>query len=170
MSKIPGGSSPGFLSPGGGIPGGSAPGFLSPGRGARTKGYIKNLKTGKTKKFLFNPNSITYSRQSNISLLDSPGINYPVATYGSTKERNIEVSLFLYGKSTPSYITFLEGLQPSTAKTTKGIKHPLALFVVGKKVRKVAVYDISVEEKRWDSKLNCTQAEVKLKMVEVCNA
>ena len=152
------------------IPGSSAPGFISPVRGARTKGYIKNLKTGKTKKFLFNPNNIAYDRQSNIILLDSPGVNYPVAVYGSTKERNIEVSLFLYGTSTPSYITFLEGLQPSTAKTTKGVTHPLALFVIGKKVRKVAVCDISVEEQMWDAKLNCTQATVKLKMVEVCNA
>lgn len=139
------------------------------GKGAKTKGYIKNLKTGTTKKFLFNPNTVTYSRQSGIKALDSPGVNYPVLSYGSMGERAIEVSLFLYGSSTPSYISFLEGLQPSTAKNTSGVTHPLALFVIGKKVRKVVVTDVSVEEKSWDKNLSCTEATVKLKMVEVCN-
>lgn len=139
------------------------------GQGARTKGYIKNLKTGVTQKFMFNPNSVTYDRKSNIKVLDSPGINYPVLTFGSTAERNVTVSLYLYGSSTPSYISFLEGLQPSTAKSTSGITHPLALFVIGTKVRKVVVTSISVEEKTWDSNLKCTQATVKLSMTEVCN-
>nr|DAI99401.1 MAG TPA: Pvc1, Pvc9, Pvc11, Pvc12, Pvc4, Photorhabdus asymbiotica, PVC, contractile.5A [Caudoviricetes sp.] len=140
------------------------------GKGAKTKGYIKNLKTGTTKKFLFNPNTVTYNRQSSVKALDSPGVNYPVLAYGSTGERSVEVSLFLYGSSTPEYISFLEGLQPSTTKkNTSGVTHPLALFVVGKKVRKVVVTDVSVEETRWDKKLSCTEATVKLKMVEVCN-
>lgn len=139
------------------------------GKGAKTKGYIKNLKTGSTKKFMFNPNTVSYSRQSDIKALDSPGVNYPVLVYGSMSERTIDVSLFLYGSSTPSYISFLEGLQPSTAKNTSGVKHPLALFVIGKKVRKVVVTDITVEETRWDKNLKCTEATVKLKMAEVCN-
>lgn len=151
------------------IPGGSAPGFISPSRGARTKGYIKNLKTGSTKKFLFNPNTITYSRQSGINALDSPGVSYPVLTYGSMGERTIEVTLFLYGSATPSYITFLEELQPPATQSAKGVTHPLALFVIGSKVRKIVVLEISVEEKSWDSSLNCTEANVKLKMAEVHN-
>ena len=139
------------------------------GKGAKTKGFIKNLKTGTTKKFLFNPNSLTYNRQSGIKALDSPGVNYPVLVYGSMSERTLDVSLFLHGNSTPSYISFLEGLQPSSAPNTSGVKHPLALFVIGKTVRKVVVTDITVEETKWDKNLSCTEATVKLKMAEVCN-
>ena len=52
--------------------------MIKPSRGAKTKGYIKNLKTGATKRFIFNPNTLKYDRQSNIIALDSPGVNYPV--------------------------------------------------------------------------------------------
>ena len=151
--------------------------MIKPSRGAKTKGYIKNLKTGATKKFTapwykkekFNPNTLKYDRQSNISALDSPGVNYPVLAYGSTKERTLEVALFLYGEATPRHITFLENLLPTDKGSVSGVSHPLALFVLGGKVKKVAVTDVSVEETMWDSSLNCTKATVTLKMVEVRN-
>ena len=138
-------------------------------RGAKSKGYIKKWKTGATKRFIFNPNTLKYDRQSNILALDSPGVNYPVLAYGSTKERNIEVALFLYGEATPGHITFLENLLPTDNGSVSGVSHPLALFVLGGKVKKVAVTDVSVEENMWDSSLNCIKATVTLKMVEVRN-
>lgn len=143
--------------------------MIKPSRGAKTKGYIKNLKTGATKRFIFNPNTLKYDRQSNIVALDSPGVNYPVLAYGSTKERTLEVALFLYGEATPRHISFLENLLPTDKGSVSGVSHPLALFVLGGKVKKVAVTDVSVEENMWDSSLNCTKATVTLKMVEVCN-
>ena len=143
--------------------------MIKPSRGAKTKGYIKNLKTGATKRFIFNPNTLKYDRQSNILALDSPGVNYPVLAYGSTKERTLEVALFLYGEATPRHITFLENLLPTDKGSVSGVSHPLALFVLGGKVKKVVVTDVSVEENMWDSSLNCTKATVTLKMVEVRN-
>ena len=138
-------------------------------RKEKTKGYIKNLTTGARKRFIFNPNTLKYDRQSDIVALDSPGVNYPVLAYGSTKERTLEVALFLYGEATPRHITFLENLLPTDKGSVSGVSHPLALFVLGRKVKKVVVTDVSVEENMWDSSLNCTKATVTLKMVEVRN-
>ena len=47
------------------------------GKGAKTKGYIKNLSTGTLKKFLYNPNGFGTDRDVTFMEVSSPGSSYP---------------------------------------------------------------------------------------------
>ena len=63
------------------------------GFGAKTKGYLKDVKRNSTKRFMFNPETFNDKQQINFSVIESPCSNYPKFQYVGTKEKTISLEL-----------------------------------------------------------------------------
>lgn len=137
------------------------------GKGARTKGYIKNLTTGTIKKFIYNPTGFETERSVNFVEISSPGSSYPHFQYASGGAKSVSFDLFLYDTQsgeTQQYINFLEGLCPKENSTSSFNKPPLVLFAFGSFVEKCILLSVGIEYTMFDSSLNPTQATAKLKL------
>lgn len=140
------------------------------GKGAKTKGYLKNMTTGTIKKFLYNPSGFSTARDTTFMEVSSPGSSYPHFQYASGGSKSIDLELFLHNTKsgeTKSYITFLEGLCPKESSTSKFQKPPQVLFAFGSFVEKCIVTSVGIEYTMFDSSLNPTQATAKLKLVVI---
>lgn len=139
-------------------------------KGAGTKGYIKNLSTGTTKKFLYNPSSFGTARSIDYVEISAPGSSYPHFQYAKGGNKTVKLDLFLRDKSkgdTKSYVKFLEGLTPKEQSTSGFKKPPLVLFAFGSFVEKCVVTNLSIEYEEFDSSLNPTQAKASLDLVVI---
>lgn len=137
------------------------------GKGAKTKGYIKNLTTGDIKKFIYNPSSFSTDRGTTFMEVSSPGSSYPHFQYASGGGKTISVDLFLDDISkgdTKGYITFLEQLCPEEASNSSFKKPPQILFAFGSFMEKCVVTDLKIEYTSFDTSLNPTQATATLKL------
>lgn len=140
------------------------------GKGARTKGYIKNLTTGTLKNFIYNPSTFSTERDVKFMEVSSPGSSYPHFQYANGGAKSVSLSLFLQDPNSSvvsSYITFLEGLSPSESSTSKFQKPPQVLFAFGSFVEKCIVTSVGIEYEDFDSSLNPTKATANLKLVVI---
>lgn len=140
------------------------------GKGAKTKGYIKNLSTGTLKKFLYNPNGFGTDRDVTFMEVSSPGSSYPHFQYANGGAKSVSLELFLHDPKSSvvkSYVTFLEGLLPKESSTSKFQKPPQVLFAFGSFVEKCIVTSVGIDYEDFDSSLNPTQATAKLKLVVI---
>jgi hypothetical protein len=81
-----------------------------------SKGYLKNLETGQTMQFLFNPTEFDDSRSAHFEELDSPGSGYPDYRYVRGELHSWSIELYLYGKpnvQSSSYMRHLMGVSNS---------------------------------------------------------
>lgn len=137
------------------------------GVGALKKGYIKNKTTGEVRSFLFNPSTITDSRQINFSELSAPGGSYPSFTYVNSGARNLSVDLFLCDTlttTTKSYLDFLEGFLPNSAKFTKP---PVLIFAMGSDVRECIMPSLTRSFIEYNTNLEVTMANVTLTLIQL---
>jgi len=135
------------------------------GRGARTKGYIKDLKRNAVKKFMYNPEMFSDSQAINYSIISGPCSSYPNFQYTGTGERVASVQLFLYGDSSEvnSWMRFLEGLRPK-----KKFDPPSQiLFAMGDYVKKCVITNIVRDRLQFDSELKANYIVVSLSLMEV---
>jgi len=117
------------------------------GRGARTKGYIKNLNTGTLRQFLYNPSSFQTARGASFSELTAPGMSYPKYQYVSGEAKELSVQLFLYSNvgRVSREIEFLEGLLPVEDSGFEFNPPPQVLFGFGNFIHKCIVDNLNIE-------------------------
>ena len=141
------------------------------GKGAKNKGYIKNLTTGDIKKFIYNPSSFTTDRSTNFMEVSSPGSSYPHFQYASGGGKTLSVDIFLSDDitkgATKSYVDFLEQLCPEENSNSSFKKPPQILFAFGTFMEKCIVTDLGIEYIDFDASLNPTQANATLKLVVI---
>ena len=137
--------------------------------GARTKGYIKELKTGKMKRFLYNPSTFSDSTTVKYNNIESPGCSYPLTQYISGGEMTISVEIFLYDRhkhsKVPEYISFFERFLPKKGKRFSP-PSPL-LFVFGDYIERCVLVSMERNYQMMDSNLRPVQATIKLSLKKV---
>lgn len=136
------------------------------GKGAKTKGYLKNLVTGKIMKFMFNPSSISDSRDIKYSVTNSCGASYPKFHYVGGDVLSISLDLLLKGSTSEikTRTKFLENCVPQLKSSAKFQTPPRLMFVYGATAYTVVITNISREFTAWDSKLNPTEVTVSLSL------
>lgn len=136
------------------------------GKGARTKGYIKDLDTGTIKKFLYNPSSLVSERGAEYVELSAPGISYPSYQYVGGKVRVIQLDLMLYSNSTDieDYIDFLKGFLPNEESGRYFERPPLMLFAFGDRIDKCILESMQEEISLFQDNLTPRVALVRLSL------
>lgn len=135
------------------------------GFGAKTKGYLKDVKRNSTKRFMFNPETFNDKQQINFSVIESPCSNYPKFQYVGTKEKTISLELYLHGKAkdVKSWIDWLNKLLP-----TKKFDVPHeVIFAFGSYASTCVVTSIDRKFQDFDKNLNITRATISLSLTEV---
>lgn len=139
------------------------------GKGARTKGYIKNMKTGEIRQFMYNPTSFGTERSVEFNEMSAPGSSYPKFQYVSGQVRGIELMLFLHGEGSKvvTNIDFLNNLLPEENSSGRFNKPPVVLFAFGSFIKKCIVESVSVsyEEFHADLKPRIAVVGLSLKVV-----
>lgn len=140
--------------------------------GARTKGCFKNLNTGETLTFMFNPNAIKTSRKTNFNTYGGCGIPYPRHQYVGGEVETISFSLYLYDSATSTIhknITFMEGLMPSKNPSDGFKLPPVVYFAFGSSfTEKCVVTGLSKTHTNFDSALGTTEItfDIELEVVK----
>lgn len=139
--------------------------------GARIKGYIKNLDSGRLMKFQYNPETFEYARGATYAELVAPGMSYPDTQYVHGNSRSFPIELFLYDKPSTGVIDkqkeFFEGLLPPETNTLDFTKPPTALFVYGSFIKKCVVEEFNVKIEEYDSWGTPTMARFTLTLRQV---
>lgn len=139
--------------------------------GARTKGYIKNLKTGTIMKFQYNPEAFEYSRSATYSEMASPGMSYPVLQYVHGNSRSFPIELFMFDKPysgvIPKQKSFYEGLLPPETNSITYTMPPTALFAYGDFIKKVVVEDLAIKIEEYNQNGNPIMARFTLTLRQV---
>ena len=139
--------------------------------GARIKGYIKNLDTGKIMKFQYNPETFEYSRGATYVELVAPGMSYPTTQYVHGNSRSFPIELFLYDKPSTGIInsqkSFFEALLPPESNSLSYTKPPEALFVYASFIKKCVVEEFNVKIEEYDRWGNPTMARFTLTLRQV---
>ena len=122
--------------------------------GARTKGYMKNLTTGKVMKFQYNPESFEYSRGATYSEIIAPGMSYPDTQYVHGNSRTFPIELFVFDKPhsgvVNSFKKFLEEFLPPETNVDY-TKPPTMLFTYGDFIKKCVVEELTVKIEEYDT-------------------
>lgn len=139
--------------------------------GAITKGYIKNLDTGKLINFQYNPETFEYSRGVTYSELIAPGMSYPTLQYVHGNSRSFSVELFLYDKPSTGVInnqkTFFQNLLPPESNKKNYSRPPMALFVYADFIKKCVVEGFNVKIEEYNSWGEPTMARFTLTLRQV---
>lgn len=139
--------------------------------GAKTKGYIKNLKTGKTMKFQFNPENFEYSRGVTYSEIVSPGMSYPDTQFVHGNIRSFPVELFLYDKPHTrvinKFMSFIGGFLTPETNTPNYTKPPEMLFCYGYFIRRCVLEDLNIKIEEYDEWGQPTMARFTLQLRQV---
>lgn len=140
------------------------------GRGARTKGYFKNLSTGEIKAFMFNPNTIDVSREIGYVEHQGCGASYPKFQYTGGGVQEISFSLYLNGNASVirSYVQFLEKLTPELNSNAKFKIPPTVLFSFGNDFTHECIFTrMKRTHTQFDEKLGTTELtfDIGLKVV-----
>lgn len=133
------------------------------------KGYLKNETTGTVKKFIYNPNSISESRDVNFSTIIAPGCSYPKFQYVNGGAKSLNISLFLDGKTSEvqGYLDFLESLLPPKKTGGSFSTPPTVLFAFGKTICRCILTSLDINKTEFMSNLDVRQATVTLNFMEV---
>ncbi len=139
--------------------------------GAKTKGWIKNLETGKKKSFQFNPEAFGYSRSTTYSEIISPGMAYPNTQFVHGDARTFSVDLFFYDKPWTKvindYMDFIsEFLTPEENKA--GYKKPPEMtFCYGYFIKRCVLESLDIAIQEWDKNGHPVQAYFTLHLRQV---
>lgn len=125
-------------------------------RSAKTKGYIKNIETGETKKFQFNPTTFSYTQGAMFNQTNSPLSPYPLITYAYGNSSVIPITLNMFGAESlneiEDFIRFVESFLPqrSTASFKERTPKPkLMLFCYGTFIKKCVLQDFTYTHNRY---------------------
>ena len=144
---------------------------MSSKTGAKIKGYIKNLDSGKVMKFQYNPETFEYSRGATYSEIVAPGISYPTTQYVHGNSRSFPIELFLYDKPSTGVINkqkaFFEKLLPPESNSRKYTKPPTLLFAYGDFIKECVLEEFGVKIEEYDKRGNPTMARFNLSLRQV---
>lgn len=140
--------------------------------GAKTKGWIKDNKTGVTKSFQFNPTGLQYSRSVSYADVTSPGINYPGTQFVKGEARSFTVSLYMYDRPYTGMLKdwsiFLGRMLTSEENVSWGRKIPHDFtFCYGRWVRRCVLEKLDIDNTLYDSDLNPVEATYTLQIRQV---
>lgn len=139
--------------------------------GAKTKGYIKNKVTGKTKSFLFNPSELTFSREATYSETSSPGLSYPLTQYVRGNLLTFSLPLYIYDKPYSGLVskweTFLNSFVPPTTNNSSYTKPNDLMVCMGSFIRECVVESLEVHYTDFNEALNPTEATFTLQLRQV---
>lgn len=142
------------------------------GKGAKTKGWLQNVKTKSKLSFQYNPETLTYGRSATYSEIVSPGMSYPITAYSHGNAREFPSELFLYDKPysgliDKTVVSFLDACLPPEDNTSGFTSPPQVLFCYGTFIKKCVLlsYECSVTES--DSKGNPVVATISLSFRQV---
>lgn len=139
--------------------------------GAKNKGYIKNLNTGKVMKFQYNPENFEYSRGATYVEIVSPGMSYPDTQYVHGNARSFPIELFFYDKPYSGVIrdamNFLGGLLPPEKNNKNYKKPPVFIFCYGYFIRKCVLEDLSIKIEEFNTNGKATIARFTLTIRQV---
>lgn len=138
--------------------------------GASTKGYIKNLTTGKVMSFQYNPESFEYSRGATYAEIIAPGMSYPDTQYVHGNARTFPIELFVFDKPSTgvvnSYKSFFEEFLPPESNIEYN-KPPMMLFTYGDFIRKCVLEDLTIKMEEYDRWGRPTNARFSLSLRQV---
>lgn len=139
--------------------------------GARTKGLIKNNRTGAVRQFQFNPTEMTYARGVTYATIDAPGMAYPDTQFVKGDIREFPITLFFFDKPySGEYVSatnyFGAFLTPET-NTLNYTKPPEMTFVMGSWVRTCVMTNLEIAIKEYDSALNPVRFEMTMTLRQV---
>ena len=122
---------------------------------ASTRCYVINNKTNKRLTFQFNPTTVPYGRSANYTVVDSPGMSYPLTQYTSGNVRDFNINLFYYDNPYSGKIKtareFLEALLPPE-KNTASFVPPTFTFAYGYFVKTLVLLELQVSDNWLDTK------------------
>lgn len=125
-------------------------------RSAKTKGYIKNIETGETKKFQFNPTTFSYTQGATFNQITSPLSPYPLITYAYGDSSTIPITLNMYGAESlneiEDFIRFIESFLPqrdTSAFIERTPKPKMMLFCYGTFIKKCVLVNFTYTHIRY---------------------
>ena len=137
---------------------------------AKTKGWVKNNKTGKKLSFQYNPTQFSFGKEANYVSITSPGMSVPLVQYVNGVGRVFEVSLFLYNKPhtglIPKHVEFFDSLLPPEDNRTKFTKPPELTFCYATFIRKCVLQSMNVIYEELDRNNKPTQANITLTFIQ----
>ena len=144
---------------------------MSQKTGAKTKGYIKNLDTGKVMKFQYNPETFEYSRGVTYAEIIAPGMAYPDTQYVHGNARAFSVELFLFDKPCTgvisNYESFIGGFLTPETNSANYKKPPEMLFCYGSFIKRCVLEELGVSVEEYDENGKATVARFTLSLRQV---
>lgn len=131
---------------------------MSTSHGAKTKGWVKNMKTGKKMSFQFNPETLDYGRGAVYSDASSPGRPYPKIQFVRGDIRKFTVDLMLHDKPYSGlilkYIDFFNALLPPEKNIKGYTRPPQVTYCQGYFIKKCVLehLNVHVEEMNGNGK------------------
>ena len=138
-------------------------------QGARTKGYIQNMSTGSVKRFMFNPTTLSESRNVSYRTINAIGGAYPLIEFGSGGETKIPLEIYLRGTNSEvkEWVSWLKELVPEKSKTISFSTPPLTKIALGDFSATCVVTSIKTDYTMFDDDSRPIEATVSLSLTEV---
>lgn len=141
------------------------------GKGARTKGWIKNLNTGVLMKFQYNPENFQYSRGVTYAEIVSPGMSYPTTQFVHGNTRSFPVELFFFDKPCTGvinkYMNFIGSFLTPETNSADYKKPPEMYFCYGYFIRRCVLENLDILIEEYDQNGQATQARFTLTLRQV---
>jgi len=138
-------------------------------KGARVKGYIRDLVTDEIKYFMFNPTAFSESVTVNYSTISGVGSAYPMLEFGSGSANSIPLEIYLRGTpdEVKSWVKWLKSFVP--AKSTRTTFEPphLLRLALGDYSADCVMSAITVKYTEFDESLKAIEATVSVTLIEV---
>lgn len=138
-------------------------------QGARTKGYIQNMSTGSTKRFMFNPTTLSESRSISYRTIKGIGGAYPLIEFGSGGESKIPLDIYLRGtySEIKEWVNWIKELAPAKSKSISFSTPPKAKIALGNFSATCVVTSIKTDYTMFDTSSRPIEATVSLSLTEV---
>lgn len=142
--------------------------YQKKGAGAKTKGYIKNASNGVIKHFMFNPESLQFTRSATYSETSSPGLSYPVTQYVSGNSTAFQVPLYIYDRAYTGAVkeweAFLSDFLPPETNGIAYTKPDMLTIVMGSFIKNCVLESLDVNYTDFNSDLEPTEATLTLSL------
>lgn len=126
-------------------------------RGAKVKGYLKDLNTGEIKKFQYNPSSFQKGASATYYDTTAPLSPYPTTSYSYGNAKVVPVELLVEGRNgeVDTFETFIANTLPSEKSSFAQIPHEL-LFAFSNTVYVCVLESYSLNCVEYDNSLIAT--------------
>ncbi len=138
-------------------------------KGARVKGFIKNMNTNVVNEFLFNPSSFSDRTSVVFATINSAGTSSGKLVF--VRGDNMTLSLRIYLRThnyseMKKFIDFMDTLVPD--KTKRFVQSPpVALFAFGKYIKKCVIEEMTRDWTEFNEQLDPIEVSVSLSLKEV---